>query len=174
MRTRLPLAMVLVATAASALAGCATYGGDWGARDDTWPRHRGERDYYRGEHHGGRHYADRRGHARRGEHRRRGERRHGRGHGRRDGAGDRGPRHRRAPAPHRLDRVLSRRVHRALDSRLDAPAIRVSVRQGKVYLSGHVRNRHHRQRAERIAGRVEGVKRVNCDELRVGQARRFE
>ena len=139
MGIRLPPALVLFATALAALSGCATYGDEWY-----------EASYQRPSERPSRYYSDNRD----DHYRREGARRHDRrGH--------------RARYADRVDREIHDRVHAALNHRLDASGIRVIVRQRNVYLRGHVRNRHHRRRAHRIAHDVRGVRSVYYRELRV-------
>lgn len=68
------------------------------------------------------------------------------------------------------DTVITSRVRTALlkDSDIRGTAIQVEVVDGTVQLSGFVRNAHERERAERLARDVAGVREVKND-LRMRQ-----
>lgn len=80
-----------------------------------------------------------------------------------------------APAPQPVggasasDAALHDRVHEALENApdLDASDISVRVENGVVYLSGTVPTAAQRELAHNVAHAVEGVSRVNYDDLTV-------
>lgn len=65
----------------------------------------------------------------------------------------------RASNPPPSDSVLTVRVRNLLatDERVDAGGIEVTTRQGVVFLDGRVPSASHSERAEELAGQVQGV-----------------
>ena len=78
-------------------------------------------------------------------------------HGRRDDFTGRGPRNYRRPDERILEDVSDRLTD---DAMVDASEMVVEVKQGEVTLTGTVKDRNQKRRAEDLAERVSGVKDV--------------